>query len=178
MDLNIRHVYIIRRIFRSKTVKRGSKKNSATISPITPSNIIDISGAPQATVKPVLAVLPRQELSTESMLSALLDAESKTSSALPWLRLDRGFRMKLLRAYMDKLTDYNAVERGEILAALVEALDKKLLNSKSQISYEPAKGITEIHSLKITRGPNKLIIRVEPPNRNTKKAKRHANDSD
>jgi hypothetical protein len=121
---------------------------------------------------------PRQELSTESMLSALLDAESKSSSALPWLRLDRGFRMKLLRAYIEKLTDYTAVERGEILAALVEALDKKLLNSKSQISYEPTKGITEIHSLKITRTSTKLIIRIEPPNRNTKKAKRHANDSD
>jgi hypothetical protein len=162
-------------MFRSKTVKRGSKKNTSTISPITPSNIIDISGTP---VAPVKADLPRQELSTESMLSALLDAESKSSSALPWLRLDRGFRMKLLRAYIEKLTDYSVVERSEILAALVEALDKKLLNSKSQISYDPVKGITEIHSLKITRGANKLIIRVEPPNRNTKKAKRHANDSD
>jgi len=166
-------------MFRSKTVKRGSKKNTATISPITPSNIIDISGSSTAVLVPVVKTeLPRQELSTESMLSALLDAESKTSSALPWLRLDRGFRMKLLRAYIEKLTDYSIVERGEILAALVEALDKKLLNSKSQISYEPTKGITEIHSLKITRTSTKLIIRVEPPNRNTKKAKRHANDSD
>lgn len=166
-------------MFRSKTVKRGSKKNATTISPITPSNMIDISGSSAASHVPLAKTdLPRQELSTESMLSALLDAESKTSSALPWLRLDRGFRMKLLRAYIEKLTDYSIVERGEILAALVEALDKKLLNSKSQISYEPTKGITEIHSLKITRTPTKLIIRIEPPNRNTKKAKRHANDSD
>jgi hypothetical protein len=166
-------------MFRSKTAKRGSKKNTTTTSPITPSNIIDISGSSAACNVPVVKTdLPRQELSTESMLSALLDAESKTSSALPWLRLDRGFRMKLLRAYIEKLTDYSVVERGEILAALVEALDKKLLNSKSQISYEPTKGITDIHSLKISRTPTKLIIRIEPPNRNTKKAKRHANDSD
>lgn len=166
-------------MFRSKTVKRGSKKNTTATSPITPSNINDISGGLVACQVPVAKTeLPRQELSTESMLSALLDAESKTSSSQPWLRLDRGFRMKLLRAYIEKLTDYTVVERSEILAALVEALDKKLLNSKSQISYEPTKGITEIHSLKITRTPTKLIIRIEPPNRNTKKAKRHANDSD
>lgn len=174
-------------MFRSKTVKRGtgsgSKKNTSNISPITPSNVsnvVDVSGALPKVVEltAISKEAPKQEFSTESMLSALLDAESRTNSTAPWLRLDRGYRMKLLRSYIDKLTDYNDAERGEILAAVIEALDKKMLNSKSQISYDPAKGITDIHSLKITRGATKLIIRVEPPNRNTKKAKRHNSDNE
>jgi len=168
-------------MFRSKTAKRGSKKNNLPVSPITP---INPSEPPKS--QPFIPELPqvvqpvKKELSTESMLSALLDADSKTNTTLPWLRVDRGVRIKLLRAYVEKMTDYTQAERNDIVVALVEALDKKQLNSKSQVSYEPEKGITDVSCLKLSKGAgNNLIIRIEPANRNTKKAKRlSANDSD
>jgi hypothetical protein len=115
------------------------------------------------------------------MLSALLDAESKNAVHRPWLRLERGVRMRLLRAFVEKQKDLSNGERVELLASLVEALDKKLLNSKSQIAYNQDIGeITDINSLKITKTAGKMIFRVEPPNRSTKKAKRalSASDSD
>lgn len=169
-------------MFRSKTVKRGQKKPTPVTGPITPvsasttinvvNNVSDISGS---------AVIPKQEISTESMLSALLDAESKNAVHRPWLRLERGVRMRLLRAFVEKQKDLSNAERVELLASLVEALDKKLLNSKSQIAYNQDIGeITDINSLKITKTAGKMIFRVEPPNRSTKKAKRalSASDSD
>ena len=168
-------------MFRARTVKRGQKKPSPVTGPITPSSnapipvvpVVDISGEPA--VAPV-----KQEITTESMLSALLDAESKNAVHKPWLRLERGVRMRLLRAFVEKHKDLTSPERVELLAALVEALDKKLLNSKSQISYNHESGeIIEIHSLKISKPTTgKISFRVEPPNRSTKKAKRQNNASD
>ena len=169
-------------MFRAKTVRRGQKKPSAVTGPITPASAVvpnivlvpDVSGSP-------VTVVPKQEITTESMLSALLDAESKNAVHRPWLRLERGVRMRLLRAFVEKQKDLSGGERVELLASLVEALDKKLLNSKSQINYNQDTGeITDINSLKMTKTAGKMIFRVEPPNRSTKKAKRTsaASDSD
>ena len=167
-------------MFRARqTVKRGQKQKNPVTGPITPvsaSQQVDISGSVD-----VVQGMPnvKQEITTESMLSALLDAESKNAVHKPWLRLERGVRMRLLRAFVEKQKDLSVSERVELLAALVEALDKKLLNSKSQISYNHEVGeITDIHSLKITKTGNKILFRVEPPNRNTKKVKRSLNASD
>lgn len=177
-------------MFRAKTVKRGAKKTSSVSGPITPSsnpivtNIIsDLSGSVFVEVEKPRPQETRQELTTESMLNALLDAESKNAVHRPWLRLERGIRMRLLRSYVDKKTELTQSERVDLLAILVDALDKKLLNSKSQISYNEKSGeIVDIHSLKITKGTGnpigKTIYRVEPPNRNTKKAKRQTAGSD
>jgi len=119
-------------------------------------------------------------VNTENMLSVLLDAESKAAVHRPWLRLERGLRMRLLRAFVEKYKDYTTIERSELLAALVDALDKKSLNSKSQITYNQEIGeISEINSLKITRNTaGKLVFRIEAPNRGTKKARRPAVGSD
>jgi len=119
-------------------------------------------------------------VNTENMLSKLLDAESKSAVHRPWLRLERGLRMRLLRAFVEKHQNYNPTERSELLAALVDALDKKSLNSKSQITYNQELGeITEINSLKAIRGTSgKLIFRIDPPNRGTKKARRPTMGSD
>lgn len=174
-------------MFRAKTVKRGNKKSGTVSGPITPasnpiSNFVELSGNTIGVVSEKVIVMPvaRQEITTESMLSALLDAESKNAVHRPWLRLERGVRMRLMRAYVDKKTEMTTLERVELLAALVDALDKKYLNSKSQLTYNEKSGeITEIHSLKISKNSSgKTVFRVEPPNRNTKKAKRHSNGSD
>ena len=117
---------------------------------------------------------------SESRLFALLDAESQAAVHKPWLRLERGLRMRLLRAFVERQKDLTAVEKPELLAALVDALDKKLLNSKSQITYSPETGdIVEINALKtLGGGTSKKIFRIEPPNRSTKKAQRKGSESD
>jgi len=185
--LNIWHIYKDRKMFRAKTVKRGAKKATSVSGPITPSSnpivsnvISDLSGSVFVEIEKPKVLEAKQELTTESMLTALLDAESKNAVHRPWLRLERGIRMRLLRSFVDKKVELTQAERVELLATLVDALDKKLLNSKSQISYNEKSGeIIEIHSLKITKGlTGKTIYRVEPPNRNTKKAKRHTAGSD
>lgn len=149
-------------MFRAKTVKRNTKK---------PTLGTDISGVIVAPVS--------NAQTTETMLTALLDAESKVAVHRPWLRLERGLRMRLLRAYVEKQTEMSVPERVELLNALVDALDRKLLNSKSQITYNSDIGeITEINSLKIIRpAEGRITFRVEPPNRGTKKARRPS-DSD
>ena len=171
-------------MFRAKTAKRGQKKTNPT-GPITPvSNTVTASNiTPQPVsilVNDISGAPARQEITTENMLSALLDAESKNAVHRPWLRLERGVRMRLLRAFVETQKDLISAERVELLAALVDALDKKLLNSKSQISYNHESGeISDIHSLKISRNPaGKIVFRVDPPNRNTKKVKRTSTASD
>jgi hypothetical protein len=149
-------------MFRAKTAKRSTipKKNS-----------IDISGGnvPNTNV-----------VSTETMLSALLDAESKAAVHKPWLRLERGLRMRLLRAYVEKQDELTQQERVDLLLALVDALDRKLLNSKSQITYDTETGvISDIHALKIIKPvTGKTVFKIEPPNRTTKKARRVTGGSD
>ena len=173
-------------MFRAKT-KRGAKKATSASGPITPSSnpivtnlVSDLSGSVFVEIEKPKVLEVKQELTTESMLTALLDAESKNAVHRPWLRLERGIRMRLLRSYVDKKVELTQAERVDLLATLVDALDKKLLNSKSQITYNEKSGeIVELHSLKITKGlSGKTIYRVEPPNRNTKKAKRQTVGSD
>jgi hypothetical protein len=165
-------------MFRAKTVKRTPVKKT-TSGPITPTGIHiinDISGTPHIELQTRNTHL----VSTESMLSALLDAESKTAVLKPWLRLERGLRMRLLRTFVENQKDLSPADRNELLETLVDGLDKKFLNSKSQITYNGDTGeIIEINALKIIQSPNgKNIFRIEPPNRSTKKARRPTNGSD
>lgn len=190
-------------MFRAKTKKATSKKNSNVSGPITPiKNTVsvptvfpvegqsDVSGAEimpvliQAPVIPTPIVPVNQRNNTvmnaDRFFSDLLDAESKSAVHRPWLRLERGLRMKLLRSYVEKLPDLTATERVDLLAALIEGLDKKNLNSKSQITYNTDTGeIVEINALKIIHPTNsKKVFRIEPPNRSTKKVRRNAAGSD
>jgi hypothetical protein len=143
---------------------------------------LTISTAPVFVEKPLIPVNQRNTtvVNTETFFSALLDAESKAAVHRPWLRIERGLRMRLLRVYVDKRTDLSQQERVDLLAALIDALDKKLLNSKSQITYNTDTGeIVEINALKIIHPTNsKTVFRIEPPNRSTKKVRRQTVGSD
>jgi hypothetical protein len=178
-------------MFRAKTKKATTKKNSNVSGPITPvkTTPVDLSGsvlepvvAAQENDKPVIIINQRNNtvVNTETFFSALLDAESKAAVHRPWLRIERGLRMRLLRAYVEKRTDLSLQERVDLLAALIDALDKKLLNSKSQITYNTDTGdIVEINALKIIHPTNsKTVFKIEPPNRSTKKARRPTVGSD
>lgn len=151
-------------MFRTKTAKKATKRVTLDISGGNPSDVSSGSGVERNS----------NVLRTENALSILLNAESQVSHQRPWLRLERGIRMRLLRAYVDKREDLLPTERTELLIVLVEALDKKLLNSKSQITYNQETGdIYEINALKIIHpSEGKTTFRIEPPNRSTKKAKR------
>ena len=167
-------------MFRAKTVKRTIKKPAATNTDISGVSAVTTSASASGMTTTNTVERNSNVLSTENALSALLDAESKSAVHRPWLRLERGMRMRLLRAYVDKQTETPAAERIDLLFALVEALDRKLLNSKSQITYNQEDGvIAEIPALKIIRpAEGKVVFRIEPPNRSTKKARRAASDSD
>jgi hypothetical protein len=164
-------------MFRNKTAKRTIKKPTACAGPVT-----DISGVVVVSSGGNGNTVERNSnvLSTENALSALLDAESKVAVHRPWLRLERGLRMRLMRAYVDKQTELSQPERVDMLFALVEALDRKMLNSKSQITYNQEAGeIVEINAMKIIRpAEGKITFRIEPPNRSTKKARRPSSDED
>ena len=181
-------------MFRAKTKKATSKKNSNVSGPITPIKTtpaapVDLSGAAVTSVapmvqedKPTVIVNQRNNtvVNTETFFSALLDAESKAAVHRPWLRIERGLRMRLLRAYVERRADLSVQERTDLLAALIDALDKKLLNSKSQITYNTDTGdIVEINALKVIHPTNsKTVFKIEPPNRSTKKARRPTVGSD
>lgn len=164
---------------------------TATAAPTVPADataatVPTLSTAPTVPTALTVPTVPTGQVidksTSESRLFALLDAESKAAVHKPWLRLERGLRMRLLRAFVEMQKDLTAVEKPELLAALVDALDKKLLNSKSQITYNPETGdIVEINALKIISGgsnSSKKIFRIEPPNRTTKKAQRKGSESD
>ena len=164
---------------RTKTIRKTSKKTT----PLSLDNPLQNTIKPEdASSAPLLSQIPevKKEFSTESMLSALHDAESKKAVQKPWLKLERGIRMKFLRAYIEKHTELTNVERAELFDVLVEALDKRALSSKSQITYSPENGIiVEINALKITKNASgKTIFKVESPNKNTKKAKRQTGSDD
>jgi len=164
------------KMFRAKTVKRNSRKTAPVVASVPAA---DLSGNVLPVPEPVKPMT--NAMNTETMLTALLDAESKSAVHRPWLRLERGLRMRLLRAYVEKQKELSVSERVDLLNALVDALDKKLLNSKSQITYNSDIGeIVEINSLKIIRpSEGKITFRIEPPNRGTKKARRTgSSDSD
>jgi hypothetical protein len=162
-------------MLRTRTIRKTTKKTSPLSLDTTPlPNNVEVP-----VVVPIVVEI-NKEMTTESMLSALHSAESKTAAQRPWLRLERGVRMKLLRSFTDKKADLTSAERSELLQTLVDALDKRLLNSKSQITYSSETGeISEINALKITKSSSgKLLFKIDSPSKATKKAKRHSGSDD
>ena len=171
-------------MFRSKTSNKRSttKKNSNVTGPITPVKN-DLSGADISGVaieKPILNERANTVVTTENFFSALLDAESKAAVHRPWLRLERGVRIRLLRTYVENRANLTQADKDDLLHVLKEGLDKKMLNSKSQITYNMETGtIVEINALKVIQPTNsKTVFKIEPPNRSTKKVKRSTTGSD
>ena len=73
-------------------------------------------------------------------LQRLIDAEASIAYKRPWHRLERGLRLNRLRLFVKDLGDKRSLketERTNLLALLTKALDKKLLNSKTAVEYDP-----------------------------------------
>lgn len=97
---------------RNKTVRRSTQDISA--------NVVDFS--------------------VNESLQRLIAAEAGTAYKRPWHRLERGLRLNRLRAFTEDL----AVKRGlkdsekqSLLTLLTKSLDKKMLNSKTSVEYDP-----------------------------------------
>jgi len=165
-------------MLRARTAKKTTKKTTPLSLDTTPMIQVSQESVDEPKLEvPIVDI--KKEISTESMLSALHDAENKKAVQRPWLRLERGIRMKLLRAFTEKKTELVPAERAELFQILVDALDKRSLNSKSQITYSAETGeISEINSLKISKNASgKTVFKIDSPNKTTKKAKK-SNGSD
>jgi len=91
------------------------------------------------------------DYAVNSSLEQILTAEAGTAYRKPWHRLERGLRLNRLRAFTEQLATTRSLKPGEqaaLLALLTKSLDKKFLNSKTAVLYDPEKEeITEIKPL-------------------------------
>lgn len=70
----------------------------------------------------------------------LIEAEAETAFKRPWHRLERGLRLNRLKAFVEDMAEKRGLkdtEKAALSALLTKALDKKLLNSKTSIEYDP-----------------------------------------
>jgi len=86
----------------------------------------------------------------ESM-AQMIQTESGGHLKKPWHRLERGRRLNRIRAFTESLAaqrGLKALEQANLLTLLTKSLDKKILNSKTAVIYDPEKEeITEIKPL-------------------------------
>ena len=92
----------------------------------------------------------------------ILNSEASTAYKKPWHRLERGLRLNRLRSFVDELgatRSFTPAEEDTLLALLTKALDKKLLNSKAAVEYDPVtEKITEIKPLVMHQGANGGVL--------------------
>ncbi len=73
-------------------------------------------------------------------LQRLIQTEADQAFKKPWHRLERGLRLNRLRAFAEDMAQKRGLkdtEKQALLLLLTKALDKKLLNSKTAIDYDP-----------------------------------------
>lgn len=81
----------------------------------------------------------------------MLSSDADTALKRPWHKLDRGLRIGRIRDFTKRETDrlnLNQEDSDSLFKLLIRCLDKKLLNSKATVTYEPeTTHITEIKGL-------------------------------
>ena len=73
---------------------------------------------------------------------AFLSTNADNAFTRPWHRLERGLRINRIRKYVTdetKKSNFTDVEQQRMFDTLSKALDKKQLNSKSVVNYDPEK---------------------------------------
>ncbi len=93
----------------------------------------------------------RVDYAVNESLAKLLDSEANVAYKKPWHRLERGLRINRLRLFTQEMTKNRQLKPEEtdaLFTLLMKALDKKLLNSKTAVVYDPdQERITEIKHL-------------------------------
>jgi hypothetical protein len=91
------------------------------------------------------------DFSQNEVLERMLINETSAAYKKPWHRLERGLRINRIRAFVDDLAIQRSMketEKASLGALLIKALDKKILNSKTHVIYDPEiQKITEIKPL-------------------------------
>jgi hypothetical protein len=91
-----------------------------------------------------------------------LVTNSEDAFTRPWHRLERGMRLNRLRRFVDEEAQrFHLVEdeKNELFTMLTKSLDKKQLNSKSIVNYDPEQQkILEIKGLNYHRNAEGRIL--------------------
>lgn len=80
------------------------------------------------------------DFAVNESLQRLIQAEADTAFKKPWHRLERGLRLNRIRTFTEDMAvkrGLKETEKAALLALLTKALDKKLLNSKTAVEYDP-----------------------------------------
>jgi hypothetical protein len=92
----------------------------------------------------------------------MIAAEADSAFKKPWHRLERGLRMNRIRAFVEDLAmkrGFKESEKQSLLALLMKSLDKKLLNSKTSVEYDPDEEmIKEIKPLVMHQAANGDVL--------------------
>lgn len=91
------------------------------------------------------------DYSVNEGLQKLLETEANSAYRKPWHRLERGLRVNRLRLFCQDMKERRGLKENEytnLFNLLIKALDKKGLNSKTEVIYDPlTERITEIKHL-------------------------------
>jgi hypothetical protein len=102
------------------------------------------------------------DYSANDSLQQMIAAEAGSAFKKPWHRLERGLRMNRIRAFVEELTQkrgFKESEKQALLSLLMKSLDKKLLNSKTSVEYDPAEEmIKEIKPLVMHQAANGDVL--------------------
>ncbi len=97
----------------------------------------------------------RKSVENQDSLVKFLDQEAGGAYKRQWHRLERGLRLNRLRKFSDEEAqrlNLSDSEKLNLYQLLAKSLDKKLLNSKTSVIYDPEKeSITEIKGLVMHR---------------------------
>ena len=97
----------------------------------------------------------RKSVENQDSLVKFLDQEAGGAYKRQWHRLERGLRLNRLRKFSDEEAqrlNLSDAEKQNLYQLLAKSLDKKLLNSKTSVIYDPEKEtITEIKGLVMHR---------------------------
>jgi hypothetical protein len=102
------------------------------------------------------------DFGTNDSLQRMIAHEAGGAYKKPWHRLERGLRMNRIRAFVEDLSSKRAFKDSEKLALLnllMKSLDKKMLNSKTSVEYDPDEQcIKEIKPLVMHQAANGDVL--------------------
>lgn len=102
------------------------------------------------------------DYSANESLQKMIAAEADSAFKKPWHRLERGLRMNRIRAFTEDLASkrgFKESEKQSLLALLMKSLDKKMLNSKTSVEYDPDEEmIKEIKPLVMHQAANGDVL--------------------
>jgi len=111
----------------------------------------------------IIGIGPRKTVSFESEnLMQFLEQDAGGAYKRQWHRLERGLRLNRLRKFSNEEAqrlNLSEQEKNTLYLLLSKSLDKKLLNSKTAVVYDPEKeSITEIKGLVMHRNSEGTVL--------------------